>query len=196
MGFSPAEPEVSGSLRDGTDRALSEAGGDLTARSPPVSPHYSHITPHCGCTCTLLTAVCLRQGATRRELRGRTQTGLVHIHAPSRRTRRGELAFCPHVPRAPARPRGSHRLSRRRAGRHSVRTGRKRQKRGSASMLCTVAGWVCGEPDCMRVPSQGPHGGGAVRCYTGNGPMRHAFCTRVRCGVRELRAGVDPIKIR
>ena len=51
------------------------------------------------------------------------------------------------------------------------------------------------EPDCMRVPSQGPHGGGAVRCYTGNGPMRHAFCTRVRCGVRELRAGVDPIKI-
>jgi hypothetical protein len=34
-----------------------------------------------------------------------------------------------------------------------------------------------------------------VRCYTGNGPMRHAFCTRVRCGVRELRAGVDPIKI-
>ena len=77
---SPAEPEVSGGLRDGTDRALSEAGGDLTARSPPVSPHYSHITPHCGCTCTLLTAVCLWQGATRRELRGRTQTGLVHMH--------------------------------------------------------------------------------------------------------------------
>ena len=51
------------------------------------------------------------------------------------------------------------------------------------------------EPDCMRVPSQGPHGGGAVRCYTGNVPMRHAFCTRARCGVRELRAGVDPIKI-
>ena len=46
--------------------------------------------------------------------------------------------------------------------------GEERQKRGSASMLCTVAGWVCGEPDCMRVPSQGPHGGGAERCYTGN----------------------------
>ena len=53
---------------------------------------------------------------------------------------------------------------------------------------------VC-EPDCMRVPSQGPHGEGAVRCYTGNDPMRHAFCTRVRCGIRELRAGVAPIKI-
>ena len=51
------------------------------------------------------------------------------------------------------------------------------------------------EPDCMRVPRQGPHGGGAVRCYTGNVPMRHAFCTRARCGVRELRAGVDPLNI-
>ena len=47
--------------------------------------------------------------------------------------------------------------------------GEERQKRGSASMLCTVTVWVCGEPDCMRVLSQGPHGGGAVRCYTGNG---------------------------
>ena len=37
--------------------------------------------------------------------------------------------------------------------------------------------------------------GEAVRCYTGNVPMRHAFCTRARCGVRELRAGVDPLKI-
>jgi hypothetical protein len=25
--------------------------------------------------------------------------------------------------------------------------GEERQKRGSASMLCTVAGWVCGKPD-------------------------------------------------
>ena len=33
---SPAEPEVRGSLRDCTDRALSEAGGDPTARSTPV----------------------------------------------------------------------------------------------------------------------------------------------------------------
>ena len=34
---------------------------------------------------------------------------------------------------------------------------------------------VC-EPDYVRVPSQGPYGGGAVRCYTGNDPMRHAYC--------------------
>ena len=73
--------------------------------------------------------------------------------------------------------------------------GEERQKRGSASMLGTVAVWVCGEPDCMRVPSQGPHGEGAVRCYTGNGPLRHAFCTRVRCEIRELRAGVDSVTI-
>ena len=85
---SPAEPKVCGSLRDGTDRVLSEAGGDPTARSPPVSPHYSHIPPHCGCTCTLLTAVCLRQGATRCELRGQTP-GRPRPCAPSRRTRRG-----------------------------------------------------------------------------------------------------------
>ena len=37
--------------------------------------------------------------------------------------------------------------------------------------------------------------GEAVRCYTGNVPMRHAFCTRARCGVRELRAGVDPLTL-
>ena len=43
---------------------------------------------------------------------------------------------------------------------------------------------VC-EPDYVRVLSQGPYGGGAVRCYTGNDPMRHAYCTRVRCEVRE-----------
>ena len=61
---SPAEPEVSGSLRDGTDRVLCEDGGDPTACGPPVSSHYSHITPHCGCTRTLLTAVCLWQGAS------------------------------------------------------------------------------------------------------------------------------------
>ena len=115
-------------------------------------------------------------------------------HAPSRRTRRGELAFCPHVPRAPARPRGSHRLSRRRAGRHSVRMGRFGRK--GAAQHAVYCRWVSvREPDCMRVPRQGPHGGGAVRCYTGNVPMRHAFCTRARCGVRELRAGVDPVTL-
>ena len=41
------------------------------------------------------------------------------------------------------------------------------------------------EPDYVRVPSQGPYGEGAVRCYTGNDPMGHAYCTRVRCGVRK-----------
>ena len=76
-----------------------------------------------------------------------------------------------------------------------MRTGRKRQKRGSASMLCTVAGWVCGEPDCMRVPSQGPHGGGAERCYTGNEP--HETCL---LHTRPMRSpgvawGVDPVTI-
>ena len=72
-----------------------------------------------------------------------------------------------------------------------VRSGRK----GAAqhAVYCRRVG--VREPDCMWVPSQGLHGGGAVRCYTGNDPMRHAYCTRVRCGVRELRAGVDPIKI-
>ena len=73
--------------------------------------------------------------------------------------------------------------------------GEERQKRGSASMLCTVAGWVCGEPDCMRVPSQGPHGGGAERCYTGNEP--HETCL---LHTRPMRSpgvawGVDPVTI-
>ena len=68
-------------------------------------------------------------------------------------------------------------------------------EKGAAQHAVHCRGVSVREPDCMRVPSQGPHGEGAVRCYTGNGPMRHAFCTRVRCGVRELRAGVDPIKI-
>ena len=68
--------------------------------------------------------------------------------------------------------------------------------RKGAAQHAVYCRWVSvREPDCMRVPRQGPHGGGAVRCYTGNVPMRHAFCTRARCGVRELRAGVDPIHI-
>ena len=48
---------------------------------------------------------------------------------------------------------------------------------------------VCGCPDRGRMEGE------AVRCYTGNVPMRHAFCTRARCGVRELRAGVDPLTL-
>jgi hypothetical protein len=121
------------------------------------------------------------------------QADLTHVHC--RGGRSGERHLCPHVLYAPARPCGLHLLSHRRAGRRSVwmvRSGRKGAAQHAA--YCRRVS-VC-EPYCMRVPSQGPHGGGAVRCYTGNGPMmRHAFCTRARCGIRELRAGVDPIKI-
>ena len=178
---------MSGSLRHGTDRDLPEAGGDPTALSPPVSSHYSHITPHCGRTRTLLTTVCSWQGASAAAADGVNyvdgrQADLTHMHRRGRRG--GERHLCPHVLYAPARPCGSHLLSRRRAGRRSVwmvRSGRKGAAQHAA--YCRRVS-VC-EPDCMRVPSQGPHGGGAVRCYTDNGPMRHAFCTRVRCGIRK-----------
>ena len=139
----PAKPEVSGSLRDGTDRALSEAGGDPTARGPPVSSHYSHTTPHCGRTRTLLTAVCLWQGATAATADGVNyvdgrQADLTHMH---RRGGRGgeywQLPAC--AARASQAARIAHQLSRRRAGRHSVRTGRLGGK-GQRSMQCTVAG--------------------------------------------------------
>jgi hypothetical protein len=76
-----------------------------------------------------------------------------------------------------------------------VRTGRKRQKRGSASMLCTVAGWVCGEPGCMRGPSQGPHGGGAERCYTGNEPHETCLLHTRPMWSPGVAWGVDPVTI-
>ena len=58
-------------------------------------------------------------------------------------------------------------------------------KKGAAQPTVYSRGMSVCEPDYVRVPSQGPYGGGAVRCYTGNDPMRHAFCTRVRCGIRK-----------
>ena len=126
--------------------------------------HTTPTLPHTAATLAPFSPLCVhgREPVPPRTWTVRTtwtDAGQPHPHAPSRRTRRGELASDsrPHVPRAPAGPRGSHRLSRRREGRHSVQMGRFGRK--GAAQHAVYCRWVSvREPDCMRVPSQGPHG--------------------------------------
>eukprot|EP00966_Prymnesium_polylepis_P332170 7387689-Prymnesium_polylepis.1 len=120
-----------------------------TYSSPAIL--VSHITPHCGCTCTLLTAVCLWQGARRRELCGRTP-GRPHPHAPSRTTRgRRQLPACAMLPSqgawvAPAEPPASG---------EAQRVYGEERRKGAAQACCVLSqgGCVCSvtlQPDCME----------------------------------------------